>query len=157
MLGADVGYLRIRGFSGYTKDGKFETGLSALEAALDTTLANARAWKGLVIDVRLNNGGADPYGIAIARRLTSVLYTAYVEAGAQRSDGRHEVDHGATVGRPADVAAELPRPGRGAHGDSEHQRGGDVHAGAHEPEAEGRSRRRDDAGCVLRRPQSHAA
>jgi len=84
MLGADVGYLRIRGFGGYTKGGGFEAGLSALEAALDTTFANARSWKGLVVDVRLNNGGADPYGIAIARRLTSVPYTAYVKQA--RSD-----------------------------------------------------------------------
>ena len=42
------------------------------------------AWKGLVIDVRLNGGGADPYGIAIARRLTSTPYTAYVKQA--RSD-----------------------------------------------------------------------
>src|SRR5688500_10834255 len=84
MLGPDIGYLRIRGFSGYSKDGSFETGLAALEAALDTTFANARTWKGLVIDVRLNNGGADPYGIAIARRLAAVPYTAYVKQA--RSD-----------------------------------------------------------------------
>jgi hypothetical protein len=84
MLGPDVGYLRIRGFSRYSKDGAFESGLAALEAALDTAFANARTWKGLVIDVRLNNGGADPYGIAIARRLTATPYTAYVKQA--RSD-----------------------------------------------------------------------
>jgi hypothetical protein len=84
MLGPDVGYLRIRSFNRYSKDGAFETGLAALEAALDTSFANARAWKGLVIDVRLNGGGADPYGIAIARRLTATPYTAYVKQA--RSD-----------------------------------------------------------------------
>ena len=84
MLGPDVGYLRIRGFSGYTKDGAFETGLAALEAGLDTAFANTRGWKGLVIDVRINGGGADPYGIAIARRLTATPYTAYVKQA--RSD-----------------------------------------------------------------------
>jgi hypothetical protein len=84
MLAPDVGYLRIRGFGGYTADGSYESGLVALEAALDTTLANARGWKGLVIDVRLNNGGADPYGIAIARRLTATPYTAYAKQA--RSD-----------------------------------------------------------------------
>ena len=84
MLGADIGYLRIRGFSGYSKDGSFENGLTALEAALDTAFANTASWKGLVIDVRLNNGGADPYGIAIARRLTSTPYTAYAKQA--RSD-----------------------------------------------------------------------
>ena len=84
MLGSDVGYLRIRGFSGYSKDGAFETGLAALEAGLDTAFANTRGWKGLVIDVRLNGGGADPYGIAIARRLTATPYTAYAKQA--RSD-----------------------------------------------------------------------
>jgi len=84
MLGADVGYLRIRSFNRYSKDGAFETGLAALEAALDTAFASAKSWKGLVIDVRLNGGGADPYGIAIARRLTSTPYTAYVKQA--RSD-----------------------------------------------------------------------
>ena len=84
MLGSDVGYLRIRGFSGYTKDGAFETGLAALEAGLDTAFANTGGWKGLVIDVRLNGGGADPYGLAIARRLTATPYTAYVKQA--RSD-----------------------------------------------------------------------
>ena len=84
MLGPDVGYLRIRGFSRYSKDGAYETGFAALEAGLDTAFANARTWKGLVIDVRLNGGGADPYGIAIARRLTSTPYTAYVKQA--RSD-----------------------------------------------------------------------
>jgi len=84
MLGPDVGYLRIRGFSGYSKDGAFETGLAALEAALDTAFASTQGWKGLVIDVRLNGGGADPYGIAIARRLTAAPYTAYAKQA--RSD-----------------------------------------------------------------------
>jgi hypothetical protein len=84
MLAPDVGYLRIRSFGGYAKAGGFEGGLVALEAALDTAFANASAWKGFVIDVRLNNGGADPYGIAIARRLTAVPYTAYVKQA--RSD-----------------------------------------------------------------------
>src|SRR6185436_3358478 len=61
MLAADVGYLRIRGFGGYSEDGAYNTGLVALEAALDTVFAEARAWKGLVLDLRLNTGGADPY------------------------------------------------------------------------------------------------
>jgi len=84
MLGPDVGYLRIRGFSGYSKDGAFETGLAALEAGLDTAFADTQGWKGLVIDVRINGGGADPYGLAIARRLTATPYTAYVKQA--RSD-----------------------------------------------------------------------
>ena len=84
MLGADVGYLRIRSFSGYSSDSSFETGLVELETALDTAFANAGSWKGLVIDVRVNGGGSDPYGLAIARRLTATPYTAYAKQA--RSD-----------------------------------------------------------------------
>lgn len=79
MLAPDVGYLRIRGFAGYTPDGSFENGLLALEAALDTIFTGAGQWKGLVTDVRINGGGADPYGLAIASRLTAKDYVAYVK------------------------------------------------------------------------------
>ena len=44
MLAPDVGYLRIRSFNGYSPDGAFETGLAALESALDTVFAKAREW-----------------------------------------------------------------------------------------------------------------
>lgn len=77
MLAEDIGYLRLRSFSGYHADGSFESGLEALESALDEVFAEARSWKGLVIDVRINNGGDDPYGLAIARRLTDREYLAY--------------------------------------------------------------------------------
>jgi hypothetical protein len=77
MLRADVGYLRLRSFSGYHSDKTFESGLAALESALDAIFEGAGSWKGLVIDVRINGGGADPYGLAIARRLTDRKYLAY--------------------------------------------------------------------------------
>lgn len=79
MLAPDVGYMRIKGFSGYHSDGSFESGLVALEAALDTIFSGAGQWKGLVTDVRINGGGADPYGLAIAGRLTSKDYVAYLK------------------------------------------------------------------------------
>jgi len=79
MLAPDVGYLRIRGFGRYAPDGSFESGLVALEAALDTIFADAGSWKGFVTDVRINGGGADPYGLTIARRLTAKDYVAYVK------------------------------------------------------------------------------
>ena len=106
MLAPDIGYLRIRGFSGYSKDGSFETGLAALEAALDTSFAGAGTWKGLVIDVRLNNGGADPYGIAIARRLTASSYTAYAKQA--RSD---PADPTRWTAEQPSVVQPTPRPG----------------------------------------------
>ena len=79
MLAPDVGYLRIRSFSTYVPNGSFDDGLVALEAALDTIFAGAARWKGFVTDVRINGGGADPYGLAIARRLTTTDYIAYVK------------------------------------------------------------------------------
>lgn len=79
MLARDVGYLRIRSFSAYVPNNSFDDGLVALEAALDTIFAGAARWKGFVTDVRINNGGADPYGLAIARRLTAKDYVAYVK------------------------------------------------------------------------------
>ena len=102
MLGPDVGYLRIRGFSGYSKDGGYETGLAALEAGLDTSFANTRGWKGLVIDVRINGGGADPYGLAIARRLTATPYTAYVkQARGDPADPTRWTDEQPSVVQPS--------------------------------------------------------
>jgi hypothetical protein len=79
MLGTDIGYLRIRTFSRYSKIGSFATDTAALGAALDTIFAGATSWKGMVIDVRLNTGGADPFGLLIAGRLTPTTYTAYVK------------------------------------------------------------------------------
>lgn len=103
MLAPDIGYLRIRGFSGYTKDGSFENGLAALEAALDTAFTNTRGWKGLVIDVRINGGGADPYGLAIARRLTATPYTAYAkQARSDPADPSKWTAEQPSVVRPSD-------------------------------------------------------
>ena len=79
MLRPDVGYLRIRSFSQYVADGGFVEGLAALHAALDTIFTGSDRWRGLVIDVRINGGGADPYGLAIASRLATAEYEAYAK------------------------------------------------------------------------------
>ena len=71
-----TGYLRILSEGGYTKDGGFAAGLVALEAALDTIFTDPKL-TGLVIDVRINFGGADPYGLALASRLATAEYVAY--------------------------------------------------------------------------------
>ena len=78
MVGEDIGYLRLRSFSGYHAEG-FDAGLIALEAALDTIFTSAEKWKGMVIDVRINGGGADPYGLTIASRLATQPYLAYTK------------------------------------------------------------------------------
>lgn len=77
-IGQDIGYLRLRSFSGYHSEG-YEAGLNALEAALDTIFTGADKWKGMVIDVRINGGGADPYGLTIASRLATKPYLAYTK------------------------------------------------------------------------------
>ncbi len=73
-----TGYLRILSESGFTKDGGFAEGLVALEAALDTVFSDPKL-RGLVIDVRINFGGADPYGLALAARLATTEYQAYAK------------------------------------------------------------------------------
>jgi hypothetical protein len=71
-----TGYLRILGFYGYA-EGPFENSVAALDAALDVVMTDLARKKRLVIDVRVNPGGADPLGLAIASRLTSQEYRAY--------------------------------------------------------------------------------
>jgi hypothetical protein len=77
-----TGYLRILSFSGYAKGG-YAAGLAALGAALDEIFSDPQL-KALVIDVRINFGGSDPYGLEIASRLATREYLAYTKEA--RSD-----------------------------------------------------------------------
>jgi hypothetical protein len=77
MLKGSIGYLRILGFAGYANEGGSEQDASSLEAALDDIFKHAKQMNGLVIDVRVNTGGADPLCLAIASRLTGAKYLAY--------------------------------------------------------------------------------
>jgi hypothetical protein len=74
-----VGYLGIEGFAGYTETFDFEAGTKALEAALDQALEDADQWHSLVIDVRVNGGGSDMYGVMVASRLASQEYLAFAK------------------------------------------------------------------------------
>lgn len=86
-LASGVGYMRLKSFSGYGPEPAFASGLAALEGALDTIFSDALSWPGLVIDVRINGGGSDPYGLAIASRLATQNYIAYSkEARADPDD-----------------------------------------------------------------------
>jgi hypothetical protein len=78
-LKANAGYLRINAFAGYTPGGHFEDGARALDEALDAAIKDASQTRGLVIDVRINGGGDDPYGVQIAGRLTDKPYVAFVK------------------------------------------------------------------------------
>jgi len=102
-LNPSTGYLRISSFSGYAKDG-FAAGMDALEAALDTIFSDA-SLKALVIDVRINFGGADPYGLAIASRLATKEYLAYTK---EARDGDHWT--------PGDPSMVKPSTRPGFHG-----------------------------------------
>jgi hypothetical protein len=73
-----TGYLRIISFSGYSDSPGFAAGLTALETTLDEIFLDPNL-KALVIDVRINFGGDDPYGLAIASRLATRPYVAYTK------------------------------------------------------------------------------
>jgi Peptidase family S41/Tricorn protease C1 domain len=78
-LKTGAGYLRIDAFAGYADRGGLDEGARALDGALDEIMQDAKGPRGLVIDVRINAGGADPYGVQIADRLTSKTYIAFVK------------------------------------------------------------------------------
>src|ERR1700730_18161532 len=77
MLNPSVGFLRIHSFSSYSENTEFAKQLEALEIALDSIFKDATKWTGLVIDVRINGGGSDVFGISIASRLATQDYLAY--------------------------------------------------------------------------------
>ena len=78
-----IGYLRILRFWGYSDQRGFAADLAALQSALDQILSDTKL-KALIIDGRLNFGGADPYGLEIASRLAAQDYVAYIKQA--RSD-----------------------------------------------------------------------
>jgi C-terminal processing protease CtpA/Prc len=77
MLNSSVAYLRIHSFSGYSEDKQFQKQQEALENALDAIFKDAAKWTGLVIDVRINGGGSDVFGISMAARLAMQDYLGY--------------------------------------------------------------------------------
>lgn len=99
-----TGYLRIISFSGYTKRGDFASGSAALQSALDEIFSDS-ALRALVIDVRVNFGGADPYGLDIASRLATGDYLAYTKQA--RSD---PADHNKWTARDPSVVRPSSRP-----------------------------------------------
>lgn len=101
-----ISYMRVTSFSSYTQDGSFRSMLAALDAALDTIFADTRGWRGLIIDVRVNGGGADPLGLAIAARLTGTPYLAYNKVARNDPDD----DKKMTAAQPSMVTPSS-RPG----------------------------------------------
>ncbi|MFE0424635.1 S41 family peptidase [Streptomyces sp. NPDC058953] len=82
-LPGGIGYLRISRFGGYTPGSSTtEADAAELDRVLDSIVTRARtsgpaAWRGLVVDVRVNQGGSDELGLRIASRLTDRGYPAY--------------------------------------------------------------------------------
>ena len=72
-----IGYLRIHSFADYSGDRQWLKQLDVLETALDDIFKDSSKLTGLVIDVRINRGGSDVFGISIASRLTPQEYLAY--------------------------------------------------------------------------------
>jgi C-terminal processing protease CtpA/Prc len=101
----DTAYLRIASFYGYSKSSIFADGMAALEAALDTIFSDA-ALKALVIDVRINFGGDDPYGLAIASRLATSEYLAYTKEARVNSG-----QNGTWTPSDASMVSPSSRPG----------------------------------------------
>ncbi|MBL1104223.1 S41 family peptidase [Streptomyces sp. 5-8] len=81
-LRGDLGYLRISAFDYYAgDDAPYAADRTELDRALDTVLtpSRTRGLKGLIIDLRVNDGGFDALGIRTAQRLTDTPYTAYAK------------------------------------------------------------------------------
>ena len=85
-----IAYLRIHSFARYSKYDDFEKQLEVLQAALDEIFKDASHWSGLVIDIRINSGGFDQFGVAIASRLATLDYFAWEKVA--RNDIR-DPDH----------------------------------------------------------------
>jgi hypothetical protein len=101
-----IAYLRIHSFARYSKDADFGKQLEVLQTALDEIFKDASGWSGLVIDIRINSGGFDQFGAAIASRLATLDYFAYEKFA--RDDIRDPDHH--TPAQPIMVNASQ-RPG----------------------------------------------
>jgi hypothetical protein len=85
-LGNAIRYLRVTTFYDYADIPGYTAELECLQKSLDLIFGSAGDLKGLVIDVRLNNGGDDPLGIEIASRLANKKYLAYSKIARNSTD-----------------------------------------------------------------------
>jgi hypothetical protein len=95
-----TGYLRIDGFGGYAgpmaKSG-FAATLEALDTTLDAAMKSYEGKSSLVIDVRINGGGSDVLGVAVASRLTDRDYIAFTKRTRNDPDHASDGDKGWTA------------------------------------------------------------
>ncbi|MEO8451629.1 MAG: S41 family peptidase [Gemmatimonadota bacterium] len=79
-----VAYLRVMREYSYTPSGRFEDDSLALTRALDSIMPRLARHRALVLDIRLNGGGADAISLMLASRLTATAYPAFAKQA--RSD-----------------------------------------------------------------------
>lgn len=80
-IGADIGYIALPSlweFSGRT-DTDQDRESAAADAAMDEALAALREARGIVLDLRVNSGGSDAVGLAIAGRLADRARVAFTK------------------------------------------------------------------------------
>ncbi|GAA5150196.1 hypothetical protein GCM10023321_15090 [Pseudonocardia eucalypti] len=99
----NVGYLRVSSFEGYADTGRFEDEVAELGRALDAAFASPMS--GLVIDVRMNDGGSDVLATMIASRLTTKPYVAYAKTA------RNDPDDAGRFTEPQTITVQ-PGPGK---------------------------------------------
>lgn len=93
-LPGGIGYLRINRFVAYTPGGPgYEADSAEVDRVLDQIITQRRtsgsgAWRGLIVDIRVNAGGTDPIGLQIAARFTDRAYTAFGKQA--RNDPRED-------------------------------------------------------------------
>jgi hypothetical protein len=89
------GYLRATAFQDYGGDDRSpypDSAAMGTALAAVFTPARVRAWRGLVVDVRWNDGGDDVLALQLAGRLTDTPYVAYTKAA--RVDPDNPTRHG---------------------------------------------------------------
>jgi hypothetical protein len=101
MLPGELGYLRVSSFSDYADGPRLADELAEVDRALDHSLERPLA--GLVIDVRVNDGGSDVLANRIVSHLTDRRYVAYSKVARDPGRGR-----GFT---PRQRVPIVPRPG----------------------------------------------
>ncbi|WP_167472643.1 S41 family peptidase [Nocardia arthritidis] len=94
----EYGYLRVSGFAGYTAAHTFAADSAELDRAMDAILTPGLLgrMRGLILDLRVNGGGADSLGLQLAGRLTDRAYFAYTKKTAGTDARTFSVEPGRT-------------------------------------------------------------
>lgn len=88
-LPGGLGYLRVNRLDGFSGDrSSYDTDRERFNGALDTVFGRARQdhWEGLILDMRLNDGGHDVLGLDLAARLTQERHYAFKKRGRDLDD-----------------------------------------------------------------------